>query len=133
MRDLLSGTESTDQSTAHALQLPGTFTKDPEEAGGVWSVEDGAPMLLEDFDGPEYMFAAETADAEALEPRTLAEAKCRPEWPLWEKAIEEELTTIKTAGTWRLEEAPPGANIIGSKWVFKAKKDAASNIMHYKA
>ena len=34
---------------------------------------------------------------------------------------------------WRLKEAPPGANIISSKWVFKAKKDAAGNIVHYKA
>ena len=32
-----------------------------------------------------------------------------------------------------MEEAPPGANIIGSKWVLKAKKDTASNIVHYKA
>jgi hypothetical protein len=47
--------------------------------------------------------------------------------------IEEELSTLKAAGTWRLEEAPPRANIIGSKWVFKAKKDAASNIARYKA
>jgi hypothetical protein len=72
----------------------------------------------------EHVFTAETADAEAIELRTLAEAKRRPDWPLWEKAIEEELGTLKKAGTWRLEKAPPGANIIGSKWVFKAKKDA---------
>jgi hypothetical protein len=32
-----------------------------------------------------------------------------------------------------LEEALPRANIIGSKWVLKAKKDTASNIIHYKA
>jgi hypothetical protein len=32
-----------------------------------------------------------------------------------------------------LEEAPPGVNIIGSKWVLKAKKDTASNIVRYKA
>ena len=133
VRDLLSGVGSTDQSTARALQLPGTFAEDPEEAGGVWSVEDGAPALLEDFDGLEHVFAVETADAEALEPRSLAEAKRRPEWPLWEKAIEEELATLKAAGTWRLEEAPPGANVIGSKWVFKAKKDAAGNVVRYKA
>ena len=106
---------------------------DEEESGGVWAVVNGAPMLREAFEGLEYMLAAETADAEALEPRTLAEAKQRPDWPLWEKAIEEELATLKAAGTWRLEEAPPGANIIGSKWVFKAKKDAAGNIVRYKA
>ena len=40
---------------------------------------------------------------------------------------------MRTAGTWRLEEAPPGANIIRSKWVFKAKQDAAGNIARYKA
>jgi len=106
---------------------------DPEEAGGVWTVEDGAPVLLEDFDGMEFVFAMEMADAEALKPCTLAEVKRRPDWLYWEKAIEEELATLKAAGTWRLKEAPPGANIIGSKWVLKAKKDAAGNIVCYKA
>ncbi|CAA7269926.1 unnamed protein product [Cyclocybe aegerita] len=38
-----------------------------------------------------------------------------------------------TAGTWELVDAPPGANIIGSKWVFRAKKDAAGNVVRYKA
>ena len=32
-----------------------------------------------------------------------------------------------------MEEPPPGANVIGSRWVFKAKKDAAGNIAQYKA
>ena len=50
------------------------------------------------------------------------EAKRRPDWPLWEKAIEEELATLDAAGTWELEEAPPGANIIRFKWVFKLFK-----------
>ena len=107
--------------------------EDPEEAGGVWTVEDGAPALLEDFDGMEFVFVMEMADTEALKPHTLAEAKRRPDWLHWEKAIKEELATLKAAGTWRLEEAPPGANIIGSKWVLKVKKDAAGNIVHYKA
>ena len=107
--------------------------EDPEEAGGVWTVEDSAPALLKDFDGMEFVFVTEMADAEALKPCMLAEAKHRPDWPHWEKAIKEELATLKAASTWRLKEAPPGANIIGSKWVLKAKKDAASNIVHYKA
>jgi hypothetical protein len=133
VRVLLSGEGTTDPTTAQSLKLPGSFAEDPEEAGGVWSVEDGMPTLLEDFEGLEYAFAAETADAEALEPRSLDEAKRRPEWPLWEKAIEEELATLKAAGTWKLEEAPAGANVIGSNWVFKAKKDAAGNVVCYKA
>ena len=90
-------------------------------------------MLLEDFNGMEFVFATETADAEALEPCMLTEAKCRPNWPSWEKAIEEELATLKATGTWRLEDAPPGANVIGSKGVLKVKKDAAGNVVCYKA
>jgi hypothetical protein len=96
-------------------------------------MEDGEPALLEDFDGMEFIFTAETADAEALKPCMLTEVKRQPDWPHWEKAIEEELATLKAAGTWQLEEAPPRANIIGSKWVLKAKKDMAGNIICYKA
>src|SRR6202522_3449770 len=81
----------------------------------------------------EHAFAAETGDAEALEPRSLAEAKSWPDWPLWEKAIEDELMTLKSAGTWEVVDAPVGVNIVGSKWVFKAKKDAAGNVVRYKA
>ena len=113
--------------------VPSTFIEDLEKSGGAWAVEDGSPALLEDFDGMEFVFVTETADVEALEPRTLTEARRRPEWPHWEKAILEELETLKAAGTWRLEDAPPGANIISLKWVLKAKKDAAGNIVRYKA
>ena len=61
---------------------------------------------------------AETAGSEALEPLTLSKAKHYPDWLQWERGILEELATLQAAGTWRLEEAPPGANIIGCKWVF---------------
>jgi hypothetical protein len=107
--------------------------EEEEEAGGVWAIVDGDPTLLEEFEGLVNVFMAETADLEALEPRTIAEAKHRSDWPEWEKAILEELETLRAAGTWILEEAPPGANIIGSKWVFKAKKDAAGFIARLKA
>jgi hypothetical protein len=54
---------------------------------------------LEDFKGLEQIFLAETADMEALEPQTLAEAKHCPDWLWWEKAILEELATLEAAGT----------------------------------
>lgn len=40
---------------------------------------------------------------------------------------------LKATGTWILEEAPPEVNIIGFKWVFKAKKNAVGFIAHLKA
>jgi hypothetical protein len=137
LRDLLEGvtvssSRRSDPRLPVGTQLPGGFGEETEEAGGAWSTED-AFAALEDSEWLEHVLVAEIAAAEALEPSTLAEAKRRPDWSLWEKAIEEELATLKAAGTWRLEEAPPGANVIGSKWVFKAKKDAAGNIARYKA
>ena len=52
---------------------------------------------------------------------------------MWEKAIHEELAVLKAAGTWELVDAPAGANIVGLKWVFCAKKDIAGNVVRYKA
>ena len=40
---------------------------------------------------------------------------------------------LKNTDTWELVEPPENINIIGSKWVYKVKKDAAGNIVHYKA
>ena len=81
----------------------------------------------------EMAMLTETAEAEALEPASLAEAKRHPDWPDWEQALAEELTTLHEAGTWEIVEPPPGVNIVGSKWVFKAKKDAEGNVAHKKA
>jgi len=115
--------------------VPGSFGEDEEMAdvaAEAWSVEAGLPMLRESWPGLEVALAAEIADLEALEPHNLAEAKRRPDWPLWEQAIHEELATLHAAGTWTLEHAPPGANVIRSKWVFKAKKDASGKVIRYK-
>ena len=81
----------------------------------------------------EYSMLAEMSNKEAFEPRSLTKAKCHPDWLLWEKAIKEELETLWIAGTWELTQASPEANIVGSKWVFQAKKDATGNIICYKA
>jgi hypothetical protein len=70
---------------------------------------------------------------EALELMNLKDAINRPDWSLWKRAIEEELATLRNAGTWELVDASDGVNIIGCKWVFKAKKNAAGNVVCYKA
>ena len=115
------------------LTVPHHIDKEGEEAGGVWAIIDEVPALLEDFVGLEHTFLAMTTNAKTLEPHTLAEAKHCPSWLWWEKVIEEELATLKATGTWVLEKLPSGANIISSKWVFKAKKDATGIITHFKA
>ena len=81
------------------LTIPDPADENSNEAGGVWVVIDSSPALQEDFEGLEHTFMAETANAEGLEPQTLAEAKHRPDWLQWEKAILEELATLEAAGT----------------------------------
>ncbi|KAL5536319.1 hypothetical protein ACEPAF_140 [Sanghuangporus sanghuang] len=74
----------------------------------------------------EYVFMAAMDVVDVVEPRSLSEARRLPEWRLWEQAMKEELHTLESAGTWEkhdfiLEET----NVVGSKWVFKVKRDAA--------
>lgn len=80
-----------------------------------------------------HALATEMEVVEALEPASYREAMRRVDWELWKKAMDEEITMLKNTGTWELVDPPSGVNIVGSKWVFKAKKDAAGNVVRYKA
>ena len=44
-------------------------------------MECSVPAPLKDLDDTEVAFAAEIADADALDPCTFAETKCAPKWP----------------------------------------------------
>ena len=47
--------------------------------------------------------------------------------------IETELRSLDDAQTWRVVERPIGMNVVGCKWVFKIKRNAAGEIDKYKA
>ena len=72
----------------------------------------------------------DAGDIEPLEPKSLAEAKRRPEWPEWEKVIYEELKTLEEASTWEISDLPEGANLVGLKWVFHIKKNVTGCVVH---
>ena len=80
-----------------------------------------------------YAMAARIAEAEGLDLSTVHEAKAREDWPKWEGAINAELQSLKEARTWDIVECPDGVNVVGCKWVFKIKKNAAGEIEKYKA
>jgi hypothetical protein len=81
----------------------------------------------------EVTLVVDVGDVEPLEPKSLTDVKWCPDWPNWEHGISEEIKTLEDSGTWELVDAPPGTNIIGSKWVFHLKHNATSHIVHYKA
>jgi hypothetical protein len=108
---------------------------DPTIPTGIQEVQEDAAVsddwemvaVVEDF-----AMAAVTAGVEGLEP-TFEEARKRPDWSKWEEAIKAELVALERIGTWSLTERPPGANVVGSKWVLRIKKNAAGEIEKYKA
>ena len=81
----------------------------------------------------ELAMLTKMAEAVALKPSSLTEEKHCLDWPDWEQVLAEELSMLHKAGAWELVEPSPGVNIIRSKWVFRAKKNAEGNIMHKKA
>jgi hypothetical protein len=77
--------------------------------------------------------AAATADASS-DPRTVAEAMRSPDWPKWQEAMAKEVRQLEACGTWVYADHPGvDINVITSKWVFRTKRDADSNVIGYRA
>ncbi|XP_042426159.1 uncharacterized protein LOC122014028 [Zingiber officinale] len=53
--------------------------------------------------------------------------------PLWQNAMDEELTALHHTHTWDLVPLPPGKCAIGSRWVYKIKTKSDGSIERYKA
>jgi hypothetical protein len=121
----VSSSRPSDPIIAPGIQVPTAVVEEPEG-------EETPDVLMAD-NFVEYAMVADMSEVEGLEPRSLAEAKRGPDWLFWEKAIFEELRTLEEAGTWELVDPPSGANIVGSKWVFRVKKDAAGHVVRFKA
>jgi hypothetical protein len=121
----VSSSRPSDPIIAPGIQVPTAVVEEPEG-------EETPDVLMAD-NFVEYAMVADMSEVEGLEPHSLAEAKRGPDWLFWEKAIFEELRTLKEAGTWELVDAPSGANIVGSKWAFRVKKDAAGHVVRFKA
>lgn len=67
------------------------------------------------------------------DPMTYKEAMSSEKHHEWAKAINEEIKSIEENKTWTLTNLPPGRKSIGSKWVFKSKRDENGDITRYKA
>lgn len=68
---------------------------------------------------------AETVDCE--EPKNFRIAATSSHW---QQAMQEK---FETQGTWILVPPPSGRTIVGSKWVYKVKKNTDGSIARYKA
>ena len=80
-----------------------------------------------------FAMVAGVAEVEALDPSTVDEARLRPDWEKWEMAIAAEVRSLDDVQTWRVVKWLIGVNVVGCKWVFKIKWNAAGEINKYKA
>ena len=67
------------------------------------------------------------------DPLTYDEATSRHDAEHWIKAMEAELQSIEENKTWTLSRPPRDRRVIGTKWVFKTKRDGNNNFLRYKA
>ncbi|CAI7881112.1 unnamed protein product [Closterium sp. NIES-54] len=96
----------------------------------------GAALIVgddEESDYEECAFAFFSPVEMPGEPATLKEALEGSDAEEWKKGMESELKSIEDNGTWELVELPEGRKAITSKWLFKIKSDADSNIKRYKS
>jgi transposase InsO family protein len=70
---------------------------------------------------------------DAHEPQTYEQAIRSQESDKWRDAMDYEIAALKKMQTWELTELPSGRRAVGSKWVYKLKRDASGDVFKYRA
>ena len=113
--------------SGRTAQVPGYYRQlageDKEE------VEQTDHVFMAGFDE----IIAEAIEETSTDPKSLAEAQSRADWPRWKEAMDKEMSTLEKAGTWKTVPRPTDKNIVGSKWVFRIKRKADGTVDKYKA
>jgi hypothetical protein len=99
-------------------------------AQGLEAIYGNSDKFIPYHEALEHAFVAGT---DASEPKSFREAMQRPDANLWYEAAVKEMQAHIENGTWELVKLPPGRKAIGSKWVFKVKRNADGSIECYKA
>ena len=77
--------------------------------------------------------SVDTALAADSEPLTFKQAMSDDNSVKWQQAIKAELDAHTLNNTWTLIPRRDGMNVIGTKWLFKEKRDETGNTVKYKA
>jgi transposase InsO family protein len=80
-----------------------------------------------------YAMRAENLTAEIDESVTIRQAWSGEYGQQWRAATDSEYESLMKTGTWELVPLPEGKNVVGSKWVFKVKRNADNSISRFKA
>jgi Reverse transcriptase (RNA-dependent DNA polymerase) len=96
-------------------------------------IENDDDEAVEGISAPRALEMAMVATEPFSKPQTLKQAEKQGDWKQWEEAIAEEIGRVEKFQTWELVDIPKNSNIVGCRWVFRLKHDAARNIVKYQA
>jgi hypothetical protein len=72
-------------------------------------------------------------ETEPFEPKNLHQAKNDTSWLEWERAMLEEVNSLKQNKTWELVDRPKDRRVLSGKWVFKLKRGPHGEILRHKS
>ena len=79
-----------------------------------------------------YGIRVTVADGSA-DPVSLIEALGNSDKAYWKDAMEKEMKSLSVNKVWDLVSLPKDKKVVGSKWVFKTKRNVDGNVERYKA
>ena len=65
-------------------------------------------------------------------PKTIEESYSSLDADLWKEAVQSEMDSMMSNGTWEVVDRPYGCKHVGCKWVFKKKLRPDGTIEKYK-
>ena len=124
-------------------QLPPTQTTKLDFASSISAPDHDLFMLLADAfmlpDLPElsalddelYANLACMAISDPIEPRTYKQVKASAEASIWKASMAEEIDSMHDQRVWIVVPIPTDKNIVGSKWLYRIKRDENGDIFRY--
>lgn len=79
-----------------------------------------------------FAMCAYAMSADDEDPKTYREAMKAHDADKWRAAMEAELDALSTMGTWMPAKLPPGRKLIGTRWLYKRKRNAAGWVVKHK-
>jgi hypothetical protein len=99
----------------------------PEEDNGIVTRKSKRRRVAKSFGDDYIIYLVDDTS------KTIEEAYSSPDAYLWKEAVQSEMDSIMSNGTWEVVDHPYGCKPVGCKWVFKKKFRSDGTIEKYKA
>ena len=81
----------------------------------------------------EKIYMVDAIEGDLCDPQTIHEALKGSNGPKWKQAVRSELESIENNNVWEIVDRPKDKKVIGTRWVFKIKRNANNQPERFKA